>query len=44
MSKLSVSGDSDARIPLEIYGQVVGEAQRRAVENQAEQIKKYAVH
>ena len=34
---------SDARITLGIYGHVVGDAQRRAVENHAEQIEKYAV-
>jgi integrase len=34
---------SDARITLGIYGHVVGDAQRRAVENHAEHIEKYAV-
>jgi len=34
---------SDARITLGIYGHVVGDAQRRAVENHAEQIENYAV-
>jgi hypothetical protein len=34
---------SDARITLGIYGHVVGDAQRRAVENHAENIEKYAV-
>jgi integrase len=34
---------SDARITLGIYGHVVGDAQRRAVQNHAENIEKYAV-
>jgi integrase len=34
---------SDARITLEIYGHVLGDAQRRAVENHAKQIEKYTV-
>jgi integrase len=34
---------SDARITLGIYAHVLGDAQRRAVENHAEQIEKYTV-
>jgi integrase len=34
---------SDARITLGIYAHALGDAQRRAVENHAEQIEKYTV-
>ena len=35
---------SDARITLGIYGHVVGDAQRRAVENHEKRVEEYAVN
>jgi len=37
-------GHSDVRITLGIYGHVVGDAQRRAVENHEKRVEEHAVN